>query len=180
MCQGKILSIYFPLAGYSRHNLEIYGYKYHMALPVIVCIGSVGVVGDALGPLVGDLLRDKYQVPAYVYGGVKHPVNGINYPLYCAHLKKMHPKSLVIAVDACVGDVKDVGSVKYTARGLKAGEALNKNLGSIGDIGVMGVVAPRSNNNLVSLMSTPYSLVEKMSEKIAYKINSMLTCPFGR
>ncbi|MBO7156135.1 MAG: DUF1256 domain-containing protein, partial [Clostridia bacterium] len=35
-----------------------------MALPVIVCIGSVGVVGDALGPLVGDLLRDKYQVPA--------------------------------------------------------------------------------------------------------------------
>ena len=160
--------------------MDFYGYKYVMALPVIVCIGSVGVVGDALGPLVGDLLRDKYQVPAYVYGGVKRPVNGVNYREYRAHLEKMHPKSLIIAVDACVGEAKDVGKIKYTVEGLKAGEALNKDLGVIGDIGVMGVVAPRSENNLRSLMSTPYSLVEKMSEKIAYKINSLLSHPFGR
>lgn len=146
-----------------------------MALPVILCIGSSQVIGDSLGPMVGDLLRERYRTPAYVYGGIKAPVNGINYHDYCFHLKKMHPDSLVIAVDACVGEEKDVGKIKYSAKGLKAGEALKKNLPRVGDIGILGVVAPRGSDNLFSLMNCSYSLIANMSERIAYNIFSFLS-----
>lgn len=146
-----------------------------MALPVILCIGSSQVVGDSLGPMVGDLLREKYDTPAFVYGGLNAPVNGINYFEYYCHLKKVHPASLIIAVDACVGESKDVGKIKYSANGLKAGEALRKNLPRVGDVGILGVVAPKSNDNLFSLMNCPYSLVANMSERIAYNIFSFLS-----
>ena len=141
-----------------------------MSLPVVICIGSSGVVGDSLGPMVADLLKERYSIPAYVYGGLRAPVNGVNYTRYADFLNERHRESLVIAVDACVGDKRDVGKIKYSSRGLKAGGALNKNLGAIGDIGILGVVAERSADNLNALMSVPFALVERMSFAIARKI----------
>ena len=148
-----------------------------MPLPVILCIGSSQFVGDSLGPLVADLLREKYSVPAFVYGGTRSPVNGVNYTTYFTHLKKVHPNSLIIAVDACVGDKNEIGKIKYSPKGLKAGEALKKNLPRVGDVGILGVVAPRSNDNLLALMRSPHSLVTNMSEKIAYNISRFLSVP---
>lgn len=169
------LDLPFPLFSQACIKAREWLINFLMALPVVLCIGSSQVIGDSLGPLVGDLLRDKYRTPAYVYGGIRAPVNGINYYKYFLHLKKTHPSSLVIAVDACVGDEKDVGKIKYSSKGLKAGEALKKNLPRVGDIGILGVVAPRSNDNLFSLMNCPYSLVTNMSERIAYNIFSFLS-----
>ena len=154
--------------------------NFHMALPVIICIGSTQVMGDSLGPMVGDLLRERYRVRAYVYGGMRAPVNGINYHEYCSHLKKRHPESLIIAVDACVGEETDVGKIKYLPRGLKAGEALKKNLPRVGDVGILGVVAPRGKDNLFALLNCPYSLVLNMSEQIAYNIFRFLATPFKK
>jgi len=36
--------------------------------PVILCVGSDRLTGDALGPLVGSFLTKDYNVPTYVYG----------------------------------------------------------------------------------------------------------------
>lgn len=145
-----------------------------MPLPVIVCIGSSGVVGDSLGPMVADLLRAVHKLPAYVYGGLRRPVNGLNYRRYKEFLLRRHPENFVIAVDACVGAEKDVGTIKYSAGGLRAGGALNKDLGKIGDIGILGVVAARGEDNLLQLMNAPYSLVERLSERIAFKIAGLV------
>jgi putative sporulation protein YyaC len=138
--------------------------------PVVVCIGTSSVTGDSLGPLVGDLLREKYKVKAYVYGGVDCPVNGINYNEYASHIQKTHKNSLIFAVDACVGEAKDVGLVKFSSLGVGAGGALNKKLERIGDVGVLGVVAKKERDNLSALMAVPFERVEEMSEKIALKI----------
>lgn len=145
-----------------------------MNLPVILCIGSTGVVGDSLGPMVGDLLRDKYNIPAYVYGGFRSPVNGVNFCSYANHIALTHPFSPIIAVDACVGAIEDVGKIKIARGGIKAGGALNKDLRPVGDMGILGVVTARSEDNLSALMGVSYSLVETLSEKIAFKIYSVL------
>ena len=68
--------------------------------PVIICIGTPQVCGDSLGPRVGDLLVEKYNVDAYVYGRSARPVNGVNFNRYVEHVKTHHPHSLIIAVDA--------------------------------------------------------------------------------
>ncbi|MFA5449158.1 MAG: spore protease YyaC [Clostridia bacterium] len=145
-----------------------------MGIPVVVCIGTASVAGDSLGPMVGDILREKYNVRAYVYGGMKQPVNGINYHTYIEHIKSRHNKSLIIAVDACVGEPNDVGKIKFTAGGVAAGGALNKNFEKVGNVGILGVVAEREKDNLKALMGVSYHLVENMSRTIAYKVYKLL------
>lgn len=146
-----------------------------MKLPVVICIGSSGVSGDSLGPLVGELLKEKYNVRAYVYGSLSRPVNGVNYEKYVDFITQKHRGSLIIAIDACVGDPKDIGKIKLTAKGLSAGGALNKNLKRVGNIGILGVVSGRQQDNLMSLMSVPFLLVDEMSRSIAAKIFWLLS-----
>jgi|AGTN01.3.fsa_nt_gi putative sporulation protein YyaC len=145
-----------------------------MAVPVILCIGTSSVAGDCLGPLVGDLLRDRYNVPAYVYGGLSSPVNGVNFTSYVRHIREAHKKSVVIAIDACVGEKSEIGKIKYTTKGVSAGGALDKRLGKVGDIGILGVVAERQKDNLSALMSASYGLVEEIARGIAERVNGMI------
>ena len=127
-----------------------------------------------MGPKVGDLLIDFYNVDGYVYGCSSRPVNGVNYQKYVEHIKTHHPHSIIIAVDACLGEKDDVGKVKYALRGLKAGAALNKNLTEIGDLGILGVVAERSKNNLSSLIHADGEVVETVAENVAKKVFSIV------
>lgn len=143
--------------------------------PVIVCVGTTSVQGDSLGPKVGDILVKDYGIDAFVYGKSSLPVNGINYEKYLTHIKTHHPNNIIIAVDACLGSKEEVGNIKYTFDGLRAGAALNKKLDRIGHVTILGIVAEKSTNNLEALIKTSKSLVEEMSLRIAKKVLS-LTC----
>lgn len=141
--------------------------------PVIICVGTTTVMGDSLGPKVGDILIKDYKVDAFVYGRSALPVNGINYEQYLSHIKIHHPDSVIIAVDACLGTKNEVGKIKYTFDGLRAGAALNKKLDKIGHLTILGIVAEKSGNNLDSLIKTRNTLVEEMSNRIAKKVFSL-------
>ncbi len=141
--------------------------------PVIVCVGTTSVCGDSLGPMVGDILIKKYNIDAFVYGKSSLPVNGVNYEKYLNHIKKHHTNNIIIAIDACLGAKKEVGSIKYTFDGLRAGAALNKSLARIGHVTILGIVAEKSSNNLAALMNAKKSLIKEMSDRIAKKVVSL-------
>lgn len=141
--------------------------------PVILCVGTTSVVGDSLGPKVGDLLIKDYDINAYVYGKSTLPVNGINYAKYLSHIKKHHPDSIIIAIDACLGSKNEVGKIKYTFNGLRAGAALNKSLDKVGHLTILGIVGEKGNNNLESLIRAKEPLVKQLSDQIAKKVFSL-------
>jgi len=147
--------------------------NYKICKPVILCVGTVNVTGDSVGPLVGDALI-KLGVDAYVYGKTKRPVNGINYEKYVEFIKNNHPESIVIAVDACLGKKDDVGKTKYAATKLRAGAALKKTLPSFGDLTVLCVVAEKSKDNLHALIAADKDMVSSLAEKTAEKIFSLV------
>ena len=86
----------------------------------------------------------------------------------------MHPNTISIAIDASIGDVDDVGIIKVINKGLKPGLGVNKKLGIIGDVSIIGIVASKSiqNYNLYNL--TRLNLVYKMAEQIAEGILQFL------
>lgn len=142
-----------------------------MAKIVVICIGTLSVSGDSLGPLVGDILVKRNNIDAYVYGNTASPVHGVNYADYIEHIRQHHKKSFVIAVDACVGKDKDIGKIKLSMSGVTAGGALNKGLERVGDIGLLGIVAGTDGgNNLNSLMNVERCFVDRMSKKIAASV----------
>lgn len=138
--------------------------------PVVLCVGTPKVSGDSLGPRVGDLLKNFYNVPAYVYGTTECPVTGLNFRSFSEHIRIFHPKSAIIAVDACLGKKEEVGKIKYGLQGLRAGTALKKELGKVGDVTFLGIVAESGKDNFRALSGVKNEAVGDLAEKIAAKI----------
>ncbi|MDR1939802.1 MAG: spore protease YyaC [Clostridiales bacterium] len=136
-------------------------------LPVIMCIGSDRVSGDLLGPAVGKILVEEYNLRAYVYGVTGRNINGENIDEYDGFIKKIHGGSVVVAVDACLGPEREIGQIKVSRCGVGAGFAVRKPGKRYGDVGVVGIVAKNSSDNVMQLLSAEYSLVEKLSRKVA-------------
>lgn len=134
--------------------------------PIFVCIGSDLVLGDSLGPLIGTMLK-KQGARSYIYGTLNYPVTAkeINYAR--TYLKQMHPNSITIAIDAAVGESDDVGIIRVVDKGLKPGLGVEKNLGSVGDVSIIGVVASKSLQNFNLFNATRLNLIFKMAEKIS-------------
>ena len=89
--------------------------------PVVLCIGSDLAVGDSLGPLTGTLLC-RAGFPGFVYGTLKTPVTAKEVRYLDPFLRKTHPGSKIIAVDAAgLGGTRFRGSYRK-ARQAPAGE----------------------------------------------------------
>ena len=141
--------------------------------PIFVCIGSDLVLGDSLGPLVGTLLKKK-NLGSYVYGTLNCPITAKEVEYARTYVKKMHPSSTVIAIDAAVGDINEVGLIKVFDYGLKPGLGVNKDLKSTGDISIVGVVSEKSDKNFSLYNLTRLNIVYKMSEMISDGIEKFI------
>ena len=144
---------------------------------VVICIGSDRVSGDMLGPLVGSSLREEYHLPCPVYGWVGESVNGVNLEEYLCMIERRHKNSHLIAVDAALGKKKDVGKIRLKRGGIRAGGALDRPGGKVGDIGLVGVVAEETDPNDVypALLAVPFPLVEDLAGRIACMIHRALS-----
>ena len=136
---------------------------------IFICIGSDLVLGDSLGPLIGTMLKNS-GINSYVYGTLNYPITAKEVSYARTHLKQMHPNAISIAVDAAVGNPDDVGLVRVINKGLMPGLGVEKNLGSVGDISIIGVVASKSLQNYNLFNMTRLNLIFKMAEKISLGI----------
>ena len=141
--------------------------------PIFVCIGSDLVLGDSLGPLVGTFLKIK-ELNSYVYGTLNSPITAKEVGYAATYLKRMHENAIIISIDAAVGEENDVGLVKVVNRGLKPGLGVNKDLMTIGDVSIIGVVAEKSTKNFNLFNATRLSFVYKMAQTIAGGIENYI------
>lgn len=141
--------------------------------PIFICIGSDLVLGDSLGPLVGTFLKSK-NVQSYIYGTLGFPITAKEVEYAKTYLKEMHPDSIVIAIDAAIGSDDDVGITRVINKGLKPGLGVEKNLGVVGDVSIVGIVAAKSVKNYNLFNLTRLNLVYKMAKKIADGIENYI------
>ncbi len=137
------------------------------APPVILCVGSDLAVGDSLGPVTGTMLKADPAFGGFVYGTLKTPVTAKEAGHLGEFLRRTHPKSKVIAVDAAVGEPSDVGLIKVFEGPLRPGSGAGKKLGRVGDVSVLGIVAPKSAFSYALLNLTRLNVVYAMAELIS-------------
>ena len=145
------------------------------APPVIVCVGSDLAIGDSLGPITGSLLKYKTQgVNCFLYGTLAAPVTAKEIKYMRNFLKKTHPNSPILAIDAAVGEKGDIGVIRVTDSPLFPGAGANKQLGSLGDASILGIVAEKSVSNYGILNTTRLNLVYTMAEIISEGVSALL------
>lgn len=150
-------------------------YENEAAPPVVVCVGSDLAIGDSLGPVTGSLLKYKTQgVNCFLYGTLASPVTAKEIKYLRSFLKKTHPKSQILAIDAAVGEKGDIGVIRITDSPLFPGAGANKQLGCLGDVSVLGIVAEKSVSNYGILNTTRLNLVYTMSEIISEGVSALL------
>jgi len=145
--------------------------------PIFICIGSDLVLGDSLGPLVGTMLKKK-RISQYIYGTLNYPVTAKEIEYAKTYIKQMHPNSVIIAIDAAVGLTDDVGLIRVIDKGLKPGLGVDKNLGVIGDLSIVGIVSGKSLKNYSLFNLTRLNLVFKMAEQISDGIEKYIKTYF--
>jgi putative sporulation protein YyaC len=111
---------------------------------------------------------------AYIYGTLNYPVTAKEIEYAKKYLKVMHPNSPILAIDAAIGSPDDVGIIKVSNGGLYPGLGVDKNLGEIGDVSIIGIVAGKSNENYNLFNLTRLNIVYKMAEKIALGIRNYI------
>ena len=136
---------------------------------VWVCIGTDRVTGDSLGPFVGTMLTEA-GVPN-VYGTIDHPVHALNLAETLERIKEAHPDACIVAIDACLGKAKSVGSMELRDGALEPGTGIGKVLPSVGDYHIVGVVnvgdfMVGSFMEYMVLKNTRLSLVIQMAKSI--------------
>lgn len=134
-------------------------------MPIFLCVGSDKFVCDSLAPIVAEMLTKKYNIPAYVYGGLDYNINAHNLVQAVNYIQTIHPSNPIVLVDATLDD--NVGAIKLTDGGY-AGMARVLPLKKIGDLGILGVVGSRHKD--FNLNSTKLSLVLKLAEFISLSI----------
>lgn len=133
---------------------------------VIVCIGTDRSTGDCLGPLVGSKMVGLSEHGFAVYGTLEDPVHASNMNEKLADIQAQHPGSLVIAVDACLGHLENVGCVNIGDGALMPGAGVNKSLPGVGHLNITGVVNVGGFMEYLVLQNTRLNLVMKLADLI--------------
>jgi len=142
-------------------------------LPVIVCIGSDLTPGDCLGPVAGSLIRSEQSAaPYFVYGTLNAPVTAKEVNYLKRFFALTHPHRKILAIDAAVGEREEIGLIKISDHGLQPGSGVKKQLGRIGDISVLGIVADKKDFTFSLLNSIRFSPVYAMASAIAAGVRS--------
>ncbi|MEG1710804.1 MAG: DUF1256 domain-containing protein [Clostridia bacterium] len=135
--------------------------------PVFICIGAQNIPYDCIGAIVGDMLMD---APFFVYSNI----NAVNLLKAIEFIKTIHYGNdyCFIAIDAAIGAVEEIGCIKIIDGGIFPGSATNKNLTSVGDIGIIAVTNSNSFSDYYSTSSAILCRAKAMSQFIATVIKT--------
>lgn len=136
---------------------------------VIVCFGTPDVSGDSLGPEIGTLLVEKYNVSAYVYGTVGNPVTAKTMSAFIAHVNAVHKESIVLAVDASLSTADKKFRFSFSDDGVCPAAAVGRKK-RFGDVGMLGVVGEKGKDNIHELIKSDRFMVQKLADKMAFVI----------
>lgn len=140
---------------------------------VFLCIGTTKIVGDSIGPKVGDKLK-KLGVDAYVYGNTARQVTALNVDDYAKMIRQRHKDDTVVVIDSALGKISDVGTIKVTRNGIKPGGAFDKDKQRIGDIGILAVVGDAEGDRMKELKTREETFISSLADKVVDFVGGLL------
>lgn len=140
---------------------------------VFVCIGSNKIVGDSIGPIVGNKLLEKNKLKNInVIGTTTEPVNYQNIDKFSQYIQESSKDSCVISIDSAMGKTKQIGQIYVNWGNLEIGKAIRKKGICRSHINIKVVVARNKNNILDNL----YELSKVKTEYIAELTEDISAC----
>ncbi len=129
----------------------------------VVCVGTDRSTGDALGPLIGSILEAECK-DLQTWGTIDAPIHAANLREFVQGYDALTP---VLAIDACLGSRRHVGTVSLSDSPLRPGAGVRKRLPEVGSMHIAGTVNVNGFMEYYVLQNTRLSLVMAMARWIA-------------
>lgn len=133
---------------------------------ILLCIGTDRSTGDCLGPLIGSKINNGEQDFFTVYGTLDQPVHASNLQEKLKEIYDTYKDPFIIAIDACLGKIENVGCVKVGYGSLQPGAGVHKNLPPVGEIHITGIVNVGGFMEYLVLQNTRLNLVMRIADVI--------------
>ncbi|GIM28970.1 spore protease YyaC [Clostridium polyendosporum] len=134
---------------------------------IFICIGTDRSTGDSLGPLVGEKLKYMLRHDVFVYGNLENPVHAKNLDEVLNDIRSKFNNPFIIAIDACLSDIQNVGKIFIEKKPLFPGMAVHKNLPPVGHLSIVGVVNISGNLEFMVLQNTRLYTVMTIADAIS-------------
>lgn len=134
---------------------------------ILLCIGTDRSTGDCLGPLVGSIINAGDQDFYTVYGTLDKPIHASNLQETIEEIEQIYQNPFIIAIDASLGKLENVGCVNLGDGSIRPGAGVNKNLPPVGQIHITGIVNIGGFMEYLVLQNTRLNLVMRIADVIA-------------
>lgn len=139
---------------------------------VILCVGTNKLIGDSVGPIVGQkltrLLKDKQNV--WIYGNTKQNLNLKNAKQVLRQIQITHKQAFVITIDAALGPKEMIEDTWIGSGIVKIGEALDKQIQYFSNITIKGIVGEYQNN-----LKRDYQTLNKVNRNSIHRLSNQIT-----
>ena len=146
---------------------------------IILCVGSNKVVGDCIGPIVGQKLNKLLQnnESIHVYGDMEKTLNLKNAEPIIKKALYEYANPFIITVDSALGRQEMVKKIVVSSGEIKIGNSLGRSINYDSHINIKGVVGEYKNTideNMETLKLVKPELVMRLSEIVVHGITTML------
>lgn len=138
---------------------------------IFVCIGTDRSTGDSLGPLVGYKLKYLSKNNIHIYGTLENPIHAKNMVEVLAKIKLNFINPYIVAIDSCLGSLSNIGKIFIQKKPLSPGLALNKQLPTIGEMSITGIVNISGSFEFLVLQNTRLCTVMNLADVISRGIS---------
>ena len=144
---------------------------------VFLCVGTNKIIGDSVGPIIGDNLKCIENDFMKVYGTTQNTLNFSNAQEIIKKIYNEYKSPFLITIDAALGNKKEVGNIFIGNGFIKLGNALEKNICFYSDITIKCVVGNyllNKNQNIEELRNADFGNVITMSKIVSNGIINVL------
>lgn len=141
---------------------------------VFLCIGTDRSTGDCLGPLVGEKLKSTLHDNICLFGTLEKPVHAKNLNDVIKEINVLYNKPFIVAIDACLGNIQNIGKVIIDEKPISPGSAVNKSLPQVGNISITGIVNVSGCMEFMVLQNTRLYTVMLLADVISCAIHNYI------
>lgn len=158
---------------------QIYMYMYQkFSHIVILCIGTNKLIGDCVGPMVGEKLKERiYCKEVVIYGDMKETVNFKNAKQVIESILKRYEKPFIITIDSALGKENMIRKIAVSAGWIQIGNATGRCVCYYSHMNIKGIVDKyrrTPQENVEALERVNPQLVIELSNIVAKGIEKII------